>query len=833
VTSTLQQWLSDQSTTTLTGIIARRPDVLSPHPPATLAELADRLHRQHSLRGVLWEMPRPCLDVLETLLIFGSGGMTRAHLAATLDLLEDDAALAATLATCEMWAIAWEVGDRIWIPGALRTICATPLRLGPPVTDFLNTRSVDDLRVRAQVLGLVTNAKVPRKTDLLAALSSFYADGDAIRAVAARAPQAQRELLALGAIHEPILAIQTAHYYAGRADPAIAWLLQHGLIINDWQHTAIPREVGIALRGPGWHPTLTRYPDPMPTTPIAAADPVAAVAHDAASAAGIAIEQFSAVVEASGRTPLAILKTGGIGVREIRRLAKTTGVGEALVRLWLEIAFSADMVDVDADELVPTPTFDDWLALSPARRAAALIDAWVDLTSMPLLEFRPDGVPARPALTPDEYASVASHLRLDVLRAVAGLPDGVSVADGSDALAAMVAWARPIASGSLDDPSYAVDAIWAESVALGLIGRGALSPLGRVLTDDPDGDPASDRLARLESAAAACLQDATAEAIFQADLTVVVPGAPDASVAALLDGVADRESRGAAATWRCSASSVRRAFDSGQTADGIVEALRSIAIGGTLPQPLEYLIADVARRHGTLRARTVGSILRADDPALLAEIVATKSLASLRLTALAPTVLASALPLDRTLAALRTAGFAPIGEADDGAPLVERPQSRRAPGRAHILPFRGRDADDPGPYAIVRQRSPMTPAQVAATLAGTGGTERGGGEPMLRLVPEARLERLPNAPVRIPTLRVVQRSARQLGADEQHILAQAIDNERPIEITYTDGSDETTTRVIEPRELDGSMLTAWCRLRHDERGFILGRIESVRPLTPR
>ncbi len=78
-------------------------------------------------------MPQPCLDVLETLLVFGAGGMTRAHLAAALDLLEDDATLAATLSTCEMWAIAWEVDGRIWVPGALRTLCPSPLQLGPPV----------------------------------------------------------------------------------------------------------------------------------------------------------------------------------------------------------------------------------------------------------------------------------------------------------------------------------------------------------------------------------------------------------------------------------------------------------------------------------------------------------------------------------------------------------------------------------------------------------------------------------------------------------------------------------------------------------------------------
>jgi hypothetical protein len=820
VTSTLRQWLSDQPADALTDIIARRPDVLSPHPPTSIGELADRLHRQQSLRSVMYDMPQPCLDVLETLLIFGSGGMTRAHLAATLDLLEDDATLAATLQTCEMWAIAWEVGGRIWVPGALRALCPRPLRLGPPVIDFLNARTVDDLRLRAQVLGLPLGAKVPRKTDLLAALSEFYADGDAVRAVAARAPKQQRELIEFGAEHEPILATQSSHYYTGRGDPAIAWLLQHGLVITDWQHTAIPREVGIALRGTGWHPALTKRAPELPTTPIKDTDPAAAVAQDAAAAASAAIEQFSAVIDACGAAPAALLKTGGVGVREIRRLAKTAGVAESPARFWLELAFAADIVDVDGDQLVPTPVFDEWQAATPVRRLTDLIVAWLDLQTVPLMEQRPEGVPVRPALIPDEYASIASHLRVDVLNVAAGIPPGTALSsgDGGPAVADAVAWARPIPCAILDLPSYATDAIWAEATALGLIGRGALSPLGRALTDDPDTSSghsrADTRLAALTAAATAFLQDATVEAIFQADLTVVVAGTPAAAVANLLDSVADRESRGAAATWRCSPASVRRAFDAGQSADTILDGLRSIAIGGTLPQPLEYLIADVARRHGTLRARTVGSVLRADDPALLAEIAATKSLSVLRLTILAPTVLASAQPLERTLTALRAAGYAPVGEADDGAALVERPHQRRAPARAHILPFQ-------------RARATMTPAEVAAALIGTGGNgvDDDDEQPTLHLVTSGHPERVPD-----PTLRIVQQSARLLDGDEQHVLAQAIDDEMPIEIIYTDGSGSTTTRVIEPLALEGSMLSAWCRLREDEREFVLARIESVRGL---
>jgi hypothetical protein len=271
---------------------------------------------------------------------------------------------------------------------------------------------------------------------------------------------------------------------------------------------------------------------------------------------------------------------------------------------------------------------------------------------------------------------------------------------------------------------------------------------------------------------------------------------------------------------------------------------------------MEYLVADVARRHGILRARDVGCVLRADDPALLTEIAATKSLATLKLSILAPTVLASALPLQRTLTALRAAGYAPIGESSDGAPLIERPQQRRAPARARVLTFPTRrpapdddydddDLDDELGYVTVRQRrtpgsgrhpTARTSADVAATLIRAGDAAESTKPSLFPRVAQAAKanssppQRIPGAPVRMPTLRTVQGSATLLHPEEQHVLAQAIDNERPIEILYTDGDDSVTTRVIEPITLDGSMLIAWCRMRDDERAFNLGRISSVRPV---
>jgi hypothetical protein len=55
-----------------------------------------------------------------------------------------------------------------------------------------------------------------------------------------------------------------------------------------------------------------------------------------------------------------------------------------------------------------------------------------------------------------------------------------------------------------------------------------------------------------------------------------------------------------------------------------------------------------------------------------------RTLATLGLRQLAPTVLTSRTTLDKTLAALRAAGYAPVAETADGAVRIEKAVQRRA-----------------------------------------------------------------------------------------------------------------------------------------------------------
>ncbi|HZA81391.1 MAG TPA: helicase-associated domain-containing protein, partial [Actinomycetes bacterium] len=133
-----------------------------------------------------------------------------------------------------------------------------------------------------------------------------------------------------------------------------------------------------------------------------------------------------------------------------------------------------------------------------------------------------------------------------------------------------------------------------------------------------------------------------------------------------------------------------------------------------LPQALEYLVADAARRHGRLRVGGATTYLRG-DPALVAGAVRSAAGRRLGLRELAPGVAVTARSQPELLAALRKAGEAPLAEEPDGSPRPEgvrpvRHAQRPAPDRL------GRPAPDGQP-----DRGPRAdPAAVVDRLRGRG-----------------------------------------------------------------------------------------------------------------
>jgi XPB/Ssl2-like helicase family protein/WYL domain-containing protein len=788
----LAQWLGTRTPEQLATLLAARPDATVPPVPRHLAELADRLATFHSVASAVQQLPQPAIQVIEVLQLIGSAGATRAALAGWLGRSPDDPALAGIVALLGDWALVWPQDERLHAVDPLYGAFRYPLRLGPPAAALLSRYPSDQLRRIARTLGAPL---AHRKQDLLAGVMEQLGDPDRVRALVATSDAGTRAQLCKLAedgpeTHDPVW------YGYHHRDPGLRWAVERGMVVTDSLGASqLVREVAVALRGPGWHAPFT--PD-RPDPALIEVD-TAAVAREAAAAGSAAVEQLTSLLEAVAAAPVALLKAGGLGVKELRRLARTAGLDEGAARLWLELAYEAALVTPVRDRsgtglLLPTPEYDGWAGSEPAERLAALLPVWADLPAGPPLEIEPK--PA-PALVRDHIGQLAVAIRHRLLRLAGELPPGRGVTDPAG-LTDVVAWHAPLLVGGLPIDRLVL-AGWREAQLVGVVALGALSPLGRALQSASSVD--------IFTACRTLLPSATEQAVFQADLTAVVPGTPARELARLLDASADRESRGGAMTWRFSAGSVRRALDVGYGADELIGSLRARAVGGALPQPLTYLVGDVARRHGAVRVRAVACVVRVEDPALAAEIAGARALRSLRLSVVAPTVLGSTEPVAGTLAALRAAGYAPVAESAGGAVELERVEQRRA---SRPKPT-ARRRTPPAPEA------PVDPARLAGML-------------LAAPVPAPRVPRLSEPGFAKPDLEAeLEDLAGHLGPGERRLLAHAIETAHPVTIGYTNAQGNHSTRVIDSAELDGHQLVAWCHLREDERVFSLHRIDSVAP----
>jgi len=192
-----------------------------------------------------------------------------------------------------------------------------------------------------------------------------------------------------------------------------------------------------------------------------------------------------------------------------------------------------------------------------------------------------------------------------------------------------------------------------------------------------------DMVDELARRAAPLLPESPCTVILQSDLTAVVSGRPSVAVSRLLAAAAVSEARGTAGVWRFTPASVRAALDAGWTAKALLAELTAVT-DHALPQPLEYLVTDVARRHGTVRVRGMRSCILADET-MIVELLHTRVLGKLHLAQLAPTVLSSPFELDEVLSTLRAAGLSPVAEDALGVVIVEERSEHQAPGMTRTL----------------------------------------------------------------------------------------------------------------------------------------------------
>ncbi|SMD12645.1 helicase-associated domain-containing protein [Lentzea albidocapillata] len=463
--------------------------------------------------------------------------------------------------------------------------------------------------------------------------------------------------------------------------------------------------------------------------------------------------------------------TGGVATVEIRRVARALRVTDSVLRLWLELAAEAQLLGVERSRLLPTKQGDAWLGSQPGPRLSALVAAWRRM------DWRPEPDLARAALR-DYTGAAGLALRSGALERFSAHEAFTNTSE----LVEDLTWERP----AVHDPR-ATAAVIGEMESLGLVAGGALTPLGVAVLHDGDVDSAADAL----------MPPATEKAAFQTDMTAVVNGLPSPELSATLNLVADLEDNDAARVWRLSAGSVRRALDSGLSADEVLARLKAVS-EAALPQVIEYQVHDVARRHGQLTVTDVASCVRASDPLLLQEIVKSKRLGSLKLRFLAPTVLASDRPMAETLAALRRCGYAPTGLDAGEKSVVETVERRRAPARGERRQERW-------------WRTEMNDLELTQLA--------------VRLVEQERPSAGRGTP-RANAARTLRDQNVFLHDEEVVLLSSALVDGSRVEIKYASGPRRTETHVIVPTKHLEGVLSADCE-DGTSREFDIGHVRKV------
>ncbi|MGA5703371.1 helicase C-terminal domain-containing protein [Peterkaempfera bronchialis] len=820
---TLAEELRARGDEALAALLRARPDLLNPV-PGDLTQLATRIATRASSLRALERLDRFTLQVAEALaaapdgcdsravraLLTGTPGVPPHRHADPVDAKAVAAALPGALALLRDRALLWGPDSALRLVRTVREILTPtaarpgPTGLGPTLAEATTGMSPGRLQE------LLADAGLPATHDpvsAVAALTGLLTTREQADALLAKAPEAALGVLDRLTWGPPTGTVPDANrpVRAHDARSPVEWLLARGLLLPSGPRTVVlPREAALHLRAGRSHRTVE--PAPPPVEPARVHDPEAVDAA-AAGQSFTAVRTVEDLLDLWSLTPPPVLRAGGLGVRDLRRTAAALDVPEPIAAFWLELAYGAGLLAADGEveeAFAPTPAYDGWLQRSPAERWALLARTWLAATRVPgLVGSRDAKGRTLAALGPDLDRTLAPGTRRAVLDELASLPPG-SAAPAAALLPAL-RWRRPWRGGPAtgegrDLRDALTDWTLTEAELLGVTGRGALATAARALLADADADPAP-LLAPL-------LPQPLDQVILQPDLTAIAPGPLHTPLAQALALAAEIESKGGATVYRFTPESVRRALDAGRTAADLHEFLARHS-RTPVPQPLSYLIDDVARRHGRLRVGAASAYLRCDDDALLAELLADRRSDRLRLRRLAPTVLAAQAAPDAVLTQLRAMGYAPAAESAEGDIVIARPDARRSPPRS---------APAPVPDGPPAPGDPLLEAAVRAIRAGD------------RASTAARRETVAGPAAATAATSGSTRLPRTAAAETLAALQTAVLLGERIWIGYVNAEGSASQRIVAPVKVEGGFVTAYDHLRDELRTFALHRITGVADL---
>ena len=564
--------------------------------------------------------------------------------------------------------------------------------------------------------------------------------------------------------------------------PGVTWLLENKFLVPLDQRTVIlPREVAIALRGGKVHKErFIKQPSLSGARRDERQINLAAIAN-----VSTVLRWVEELLNFWADEPADALRAGGLGVRDLKIISTHLGVDESCTAFVTELAYLASLISIDADDrILPSNKFDIWLMQTPA-------DRWQMLASQWLITSRVSGLVGRveaknvAALGPELDRVNAARVRaltLELLR------ENQGIAPEWNSFKEVLSWRAPVRRNSSLQEELAE---WTlrEAEWLGITGQGALSKFGAQFLDGDDLSSINEDLPKTVD-----------HILIQSDNTAIAPGPLEHEISQALAMMAEIESRGGATVYRFTESTIRRALDHGKTGDEIKTFL--IKTSKTpMPQPLEYLIADVAKKHGKLRVGNTSSFIRCEDTALISQIMNDKKLEILALRRIAPEVVICDMDATDAMRVLRECGYLPAGESANGM-ILTGPRSNRA-------------LTKPRPPRVIGEvEIPDTESLKTAIRALRTGEKSTYRQTRLRQVASEALGQLP----------------RTTANETMDILNQFIIDEKTLSIGYADNNGGVTHRIIDPIRISAGALIARDHATGEVQSFRIPRITGVAPL---
>ena len=357
-----------------------------------------------------------------------------------------------------------------------------------------------------------------------------------------------------------------------------------------------------------------------------ASEPSTTDPNSQASATAVAnviqtIQDLTELLEELGSEPIQPLMSGGIGVREMNRIARRWGTDSDEVARRLTLAYEAGLVDLgfahppagDGPVWAPTEPAMDFLEASLATQWAMLLLGW---HASPYAPWHAEALDVR-AFQEELLDPNAAHLR-QLFPFLFRTPTGATTTTAqladqlwrvqpfqawgttAEGLEAIVAESVDLGLTALGEPTAALSALKlareaAEARAARSAAAAAHAPddVSAAEDDNDDDDPVVALAASLDE----LLPSPVKYLIIQGDHTVMAPGLLAPADAAMLRAMAVQESSGIASVWRITKASLQSAFRTGHRSEEVSEFLSTMTPGGlpAVPQSIRYLIEDAER----------------------------------------------------------------------------------------------------------------------------------------------------------------------------------------------------------------------------------------------